>query len=97
MEPGADTRTAAEMRTTEMQFAEHFRSIVQSDARARLGTAVTSAQPFNERLALFWANHFTVSLAKASPRGLVGALVAHTGEDALLKMGEGPPGSACRR
>ncbi len=41
--------------------------------RARLGTAAVSTRPFNERLALFWANHFTVSLAKASARGIVGA------------------------
>ncbi|MCE2918238.1 MAG: DUF1800 domain-containing protein [Rubrivivax sp.] len=59
--------------STEAQFGEHFRSIVQGDVRARLATAATSVQPFNERLALFWANHFTVSMAKASARGMVGA------------------------
>ena len=32
-----------------------------------------TSRPFNERLALFWANHFTVSMAKASTRGIVGA------------------------
>jgi uncharacterized protein (DUF1800 family) len=46
---------------------------VQADVRARLLTAAASTQPFNERLALFWANHFTVSLAKGNTRGLVGA------------------------
>ncbi|MBL8307075.1 MAG: DUF1800 domain-containing protein [Rubrivivax sp.] len=59
--------------STEQRFAEHFRALVQADVRARLHTAATSPQPFNERLALFWANHFTVSMAKASARGLVGA------------------------
>ncbi len=59
--------------STEQTFAEHFRSLVQADVRARLSTAVLSSRPFNERLALFWANHFTVSLAKASARGIVGA------------------------
>ncbi len=54
-------------------FGEHFRAIVQADVRARLTTAALSAKPFNERLALFWANHFTVSMAKASARGIVGA------------------------
>ena len=63
----------AGMRSTEQQFGEHFRAIVQGDVRARLLTAATSTRPFNERLALFWANHFTVSMAKASARGIAGA------------------------
>ena len=46
---------------------------VQADMRARLFTAATSRRPFAERLALFWCNHFTVSLGKASSQGLVGA------------------------
>ncbi len=54
-------------------FAAEFRDIVQADVRARLTTAALSRRPFNERLALFWANHFTVSMAKASARGIVGA------------------------
>ena len=62
-----------DMRPAEQQFGEHFRQIVQADVRARLITATTSPRPFNERLALFWANHFTVSMAKASARGVVGA------------------------
>ena len=57
---------AANMRPVEQQFGEHFRQMVQADVRARLATAALSTQPFNERLALFWANHFTVSMAKAS-------------------------------
>lgn len=64
---------AADMRPAEQRFGEHFRAIVQADVRARLGTAATSTRPFNERLAAFWCNHFTVSMAKASARGLVGA------------------------
>jgi len=60
-------------RSGEQQFGEHFRQIVQADVRARLATAALSTRPFNERLALFWANHFTVSMAKASARGMVGA------------------------
>jgi len=58
---------------TEQAFGEHFREIVQGDVRARLCTAALSTRPFNERLALFWSNHFTVSMAKASARGIVGA------------------------
>ena len=50
-----------------------LRAQVQADIRARLATAASTARPFAERLALFWANHFTVSLAKGSTQGLVGA------------------------
>ncbi|MBA4175726.1 MAG: DUF1800 domain-containing protein [Leptothrix sp. (in: Bacteria)] len=53
--------------------AAQLRDVVQADVRARLGTAATSTRPFAERLALFWANHFTVSLAKNGVRGVVGA------------------------
>jgi uncharacterized protein (DUF1800 family) len=52
---------------------EALRAIVQADVRARLSTAALSTQPFNERLALFWANHFTVSVAKNNARGVAGA------------------------
>ncbi len=52
---------------------EPMRQIAQADARARVATAVASSAPFNERLALFWANHFTVSQAKANARGVAGA------------------------
>ncbi len=72
MAPGG-AAGGADMRPIEQQFGEHFRAIVQADVRARLTTATLSTQPFNERLALFWANHFTVSMAKASARGIVGA------------------------
>ncbi|MBP7668335.1 MAG: DUF1800 domain-containing protein [Burkholderiaceae bacterium] len=58
---------------TPAALAMPLRDIAQADVRARLATAAASQQPFNERLALFWANHFTVSLAKASTRGAAGA------------------------
>lgn len=60
-------------RSIEQQFGEHFRQLVLADTRARLTTAALTERPFTERLALFWSNHFTVSMAKASVRGLVGA------------------------
>lgn len=66
-------RAGQDMRSTEQQFAAHFRGLVQADLRARLATAAATTRPFAERQALFWANHFSVSLAKASVRGLVGA------------------------
>lgn len=50
-----------------------LREALQADQRARLATAVRSTRPFSERLALFWANHFTVSTGKASMRGLAGS------------------------
>ena len=53
--------------------AGHYREVIVADARSRLLTATRTTRPFTERLQLFWANHFTVSLAKGSTRGLVGA------------------------
>lgn len=53
--------------------ATDLRALVQGDIRARLVTAASTPRPFAERLALFWANHFTVSLGKGSTTGLVGA------------------------
>ena len=63
----------ADAKPFEQRFAEHFRELVQADQTARLTTAATTARPFAERLALFWANHFTVSSVKGAARGLVGA------------------------
>ena len=59
--------------TAEQVLAGHYRDVIAADLRSRLLTAATSARPFAERLQWFWANHFTVSLAKGSTRGLVGA------------------------
>ncbi len=59
--------------TAEQLLAGHYRDTSIADARSRLATAAASTRPFAERLQLFWANHFTVSLAKGSVRGLVGA------------------------
>ncbi|MEY3252997.1 MAG: hypothetical protein RL227_1970, partial [Pseudomonadota bacterium] len=70
--PGS-TPAMADGRSSEEVFVAHFRDLVSADVRARLVTATSSTQPFSERLALFWANHFTVSMAKASARGIVGA------------------------
>jgi uncharacterized protein (DUF1800 family) len=50
-----------------------YREVIAGDVRSRLLTAAGTTRPFAERLQLFWANHFTVSLAKGSVRGLVGA------------------------
>ncbi len=49
-----------------------LRDSVRDHLRAHLQTAVQTTRPFTERLALFWTNHFTVSIAKGSVRGLAG-------------------------
>ena len=57
----------------EQVLAGHYRDVIVADVRSRFVTAATTQRPFAERLQLFWSNHFTVSLAKGSVRGLVGA------------------------
>ena len=59
--------------TAEQIIAGHYRDLTIADARSRLATAAATTRPFAERLQWFWANHFTVSLAKGSARGLAGA------------------------
>jgi len=54
-------------------LAGHYREVTIADVRSRLATAALTTQPFAERLQWFWTNHFTVSLAKGSTRGLAGA------------------------
>ena len=71
--PGMADGAMVDGRSSEQVFVESFRDIVESDVRARMITAASTPRPFAERLALFWANHFTVSMAKASARGMVGA------------------------
>ena len=69
----AEASMSVDTKSTEQRYVEHFRTLVQGDLRARMTTAARTERPFAERLALFWSNHFTVSRAKASARGLVGA------------------------
>lgn len=59
--------------TAEQVLAGHYREVIAADVRSRFNTAVQTQRPFAERLAWFWANHFTVSLTKGTVRGLVGA------------------------
>ena len=74
-----DTSTALQVLTEarrnpgDRAGADALRAQSQADQRARLATAVASRRPLAERLAMFWCNHFTVSLAKGSAQGLVGA------------------------
>ena len=59
--------------TAAQVLGTYYREINLADARSRLLTAMRSTRPFAERLQWFWTNHFTVSLAKGTTRGLVGA------------------------
>ena len=59
--------------TAEQVLGGHDRDVIVADVRSRMVTAATTRRPFAERLQLFWTNHFTVSLAKGTVRGLVGA------------------------
>jgi len=59
--------------TLEQSLAGHYRESTLADARSHVASATLTARPLMERLQLFWANHFTVSLVKGSARGLVGA------------------------
>lgn len=53
-----------------------LRTAYASEAHARVLWSVTQADSFFERLAFFWADHFTVSMAKSSLRALVGSYEA---------------------
>jgi len=59
--------------TAEQILAGHYREVALADTRSRLATAALTRRPFAERLQWFWANHYTVSMAKGSSRGLAGA------------------------
>ena len=56
---------------TASREAEH--AIMAADLQGRLAAPVATRRPFAERLALFWANHFTVSQVNPRVRGLAGA------------------------
>jgi uncharacterized protein (DUF1800 family) len=60
-------------RTLEETFRQHMAPIMREEQGARLVAAATTPAPFHERLAWFWANHFTVSAEKALVFALVGS------------------------
>jgi uncharacterized protein (DUF1800 family) len=59
-------------KTVEETFREHFWPILREEVGARLAAAAAAPAPFHERLACFWANHFTVSAEKPLVHALVG-------------------------
>ena len=63
----------AGMRSVEETFRGHFGPIILEEVGARLAVAASTPAPFHERLAWFWANHFTVSAEKPVVFALVGS------------------------
>jgi uncharacterized protein (DUF1800 family) len=53
-----------QVRSVEEAFRQHFRARYEASTKARLDTAFSTDRPAFERLAHFWANHFTVSAVK---------------------------------
>jgi uncharacterized protein (DUF1800 family) len=87
IQPAAMTATAippasqvqkAEQDPQADEFKKYFRQAIREDYlvmnSARLNSALTSANPFTERLVHFWANHFAVSVDKLPVIGLAGLL-----------------------
>ena len=60
-------------RGIEQNFREFFGPGLMKEVGARLSASASTPSPFHERLALFWANHFTVSAEKPVIFALVGA------------------------
>ena len=56
-----------------MAGTDNPRSRLQAEIAARTRFAVTTAQPFRERLVRFWSNHFTVSTARNVVTPVAGA------------------------
>ena len=71
---GANGEAAAQdLREQAKVVREQQRLLLEANLRSGLGTATRSARPWNERLVLFWSNHFTVSEASGKLHGLAGA------------------------
>jgi uncharacterized protein (DUF1800 family) len=62
-----------DMVSVEETFRRHFGPIVLEETGARLAVGAATHAPFHERLAWFWANHFTVSAEKPACTALVGS------------------------
>ena len=60
-------------RSVEGTFREQLGPIMLEEFGARLAAAASTATPFQERLAWFWANHFTVSAEKPLVFAVVGS------------------------
>ena len=61
------------VRGIEANFRDFFGPGLMKEVGARFSAAAATQSPFHERLALFWANHFTVSAEKPVIFALVGS------------------------
>ena len=66
----------ADRRDKPKPMQSRTRALFLRDALAHLTQALTTDQPFRERLVWFWTNHFTVSIRQGPVAGLVGPFVA---------------------
>lgn len=71
-------------RDFQMEIRDVLRPAYRAQAEARYLTAVTTEQPFRERLVHFWSNHFAVSADKPPVMGLAGSL-----ENEVIRPGVG--------
>lgn len=62
-----------EQRRAKIQGDPLVTPIFQADVAAQLDNLLLTEQPFRERLAWFWLNHFTVSLRQGSTKAVLGA------------------------
>lgn len=65
-----------EQRQVKRERTTWLRTAYATEAHARVLWSVTEPDGFYERLAFFWSDHFTVSVAKTALRGLVGSYEA---------------------
>lgn len=67
-------RGEAQLDETDLKaFQQDLRGTVREEVEARLMAGVRAEHPFSERLARFWANHFTVSARKGAVAPIAGA------------------------
>ncbi|HEY6481942.1 MAG TPA: DUF1800 domain-containing protein [Steroidobacteraceae bacterium] len=71
---GADPAASAKAVAALQKVAQVYRPVYLAEVTARLRQAVSTEQPFLERLTYFWSNHFAVSVDKNLVLGLAGSL-----------------------
>lgn len=72
--PGAPQQADKEMDPTKRYLRQAIRQDYLEMNSARLSAALTTSNPFAERMVHFWANHFAVSIDKLPVIGLAGLL-----------------------
>lgn len=60
-------------RMNKVQGDPLVKPIFLAEVTAQMNNLLVTPQPFRERLAWFWFNHFTVSLRQGGTRGIIGA------------------------